>query len=152
MIIVYCDGLCQPTNPGGIGTWAYTIAFDDISLHRYGVLGEGSTNQMAEYKAIVEALRKLIENGWNTEETILYTDSEMAVGQLMGHKKANRGEYLALFFEAKDLMERFSNLKLQWVPREENQEADRLTRVAYEKYCQKKGRKVKYNRGRGLRP
>jgi ribonuclease HI len=152
MIIVHTDGSCEPSNPNGVGTWGVVIRDDKgkLILMGSGVIGEGKgqTNQVAEYYAVVVALSDLLDKKLQDEDAILYSDSDMLVGQMMGHKRANRGEYLPFFFQAKKLAESLPKLKFQWIPRLENKEADQLTRDAYEAYCKVNGIKVKYGRRR----
>lgn len=72
--IIYTDGSCEP-NPG-IGTWAYCEIKDNkIIKYNSGVEGIRSTNNRAEYKAAIEALKNTLEN----ESIIVFTDSELLV-------------------------------------------------------------------------
>jgi len=47
--------------------------------------------------------------------------------------KVKGGGYLAKLKEAKDLLKEFESISFEWIPREENEEADLLSRIAYEK-------------------
>ena len=149
MIVIHTDGSVEPVNPGGVATWAFTIEWDKGSgFVKHGVIGEGEgmTNSVAEYVALVEALKWLETQGWNNEEIMVYSDSEMLVGQMLGQMKANRGDYLPYYFDAVALRDKFPFIKFQWISRNFNKEADSLTRQAYEDYMVSTGRKPKYRK------
>ena len=77
----------------------------------------GITNNQAEYLAIISALKKFETSG---DEIIIFSDSKNTVNQL-NHEFAINNEQLRIFArEAWALMAKFSNLKIQWVPRKEN--------------------------------
>jgi ribonuclease HI len=48
--------------------------------------------------------------------------------------KVKGGSYLPKLKEAKDLLNEFGSVTFEWIPREQNSEADLLTRIAYEKH------------------
>jgi ribonuclease HI len=61
-LLINCDGLCEPRNPGGWACWAFVVhkAIDDEFIHDdRGCIGagDGMTNNLAEYTAVLEALR-----------------------------------------------------------------------------------------------
>ena len=75
------------------------------------------TNNQAEYLAIISALKKFETSN---DEIIIFSDSKNTVNQL-NHEFAINNEQLRTFArEAWALMAKFSNLKIQWVPRKEN--------------------------------
>ena len=75
------------------------------------------TNNQAEYLAIISALKKFQNLN---DEIIIFSDSKNTVNQL-NHEFAINNEQLRIFArEAWALMAKFSNLKIQWVPRKEN--------------------------------
>ncbi len=59
---------------------------------------------------------------------------------MAGKWKFHECLYREKYFEAKRLSVNFSKLDFQWVPREQNEEADALSREAYEsalkKFCE----------------
>jgi len=131
-VFVFIDGLAEP-NPG-TGTYGYTV-YDDVKklAEGGGLAGYNVTNNFCEYTALAEALKKLkelrIEGG-----VIVKSDSRLLVGQMSEGWEVKGGGYVAKLKEAKDLLREFGSVKFEWVPREDNQEADLLSRVAYEKY------------------
>lgn len=136
VIIVYCDGLCEPTNPSGIATYGYVIYRGEIKLHEgFGVVGEGQgmSNNVAEYAALCKALTHLRGVGLENEEVIVKSDSKLLVNQMNGvWKKHNRGLYVPKYLEARALQRGFRSIRFEWVDRELNTEADALSRRAYE--------------------
>ena len=75
------------------------------------------TNNQAEYMAIISALNKYVDSD---EEIIIYSDSKNTVNQL-NHEFAINNEALRnLAREAWEIIGKFSNLSIVWVPRKEN--------------------------------
>lgn len=129
-ILVFCDGSCEPCNPGGYATWGW-VAFQggkEIS-HGSGCIGHGAgmSNNVAEYAAMLEVLRRAAEKGISVS---IHTDSQLVVNQVNG-KWAVRAPHLQpLRSEASTLL-RSTDSTLTWVPREENMRADALSKQAY---------------------
>ena len=134
-VTVYVDGLVQPRNPG-LGTYAFVIYDGGRRLAEgSGLAGKEVTSNFAEYTALAEALRRL--KGLGVEGDILVrSDSKLLVGQMSEGWKVKGGMYLGRMRDARELMRGFASIRFEWVPREENREADLLTRVEYEKYRQ----------------
>ncbi len=141
--VVYVDGLAEPKNPG-VGTFGYVIYEDGRKVAEVAeFVGENVTNNYAEYSALVAAFRELLRRGF-TYDVLVNSDSKLLVNQMAGEWKRKRGRYLEKYLEARDLAKQFTQLAFRWVPREENREADRLSRRAYEKYCRARGIPVSY--------
>jgi len=140
-LTVNFDGACWP-NPGGRATWGYVIRDDDGNLvsEDSGRVVHGNafkedtavfTNNVAEWAALHAALAWLSENGYENREIAIKGDSQLVVKQLTGEwqcKKAYLRVYLA---ECRKLLERF-RWSIQWVSRDENSEADRLSTEEWE--------------------
>ena len=138
------DGLCEPVNPGGTATYGYVIRNDagrDVA-RKYGVVGKGPgmSNNVAEYAALSEALRFLISAKMTRLPIEIRSDSRLLVNQMKGEWKFHKGLYTQKFREAKVLVTEFDRVKFKWIPREENEEADALSREAYAKAAKKSGR------------
>ena len=132
-VVVYVDGLSEPSNPG-TGTYGFVVYEEDKKLAEgNGLAGYEVTNNYAEYSALVEALKKLKE--LKVEGDILVrSDSQLLVGQMSKGWEAKGGGYLQKLKEAKDLLKEFGSIRFEWVEREKNEEADLLSRIAYDKY------------------
>ncbi len=137
MIDVYVDGLVEPVNPGGIGAIGVIVYRQGKIIFRKGkVIGKGPemSNNRAEYEALVEALQWLLDNGFQEERILVHSDSNMLVNQMQNKWKMKKGLYVAAQKKAGTLAEQFTFLYFQWISREENEEADLLTREAYYEY------------------
>jgi len=137
--IVYVDGLTEPVNPGGITTYAFVVYREGEKVYeerKFIGSGKGFSNNVAEYSALVAAMKWLIANG-QTDQVEIRSDSKLLVNQMRGEWNAKRGLYIETYKMAKQLLSSFKNISFRWVPREENKEADRLSRLAYSEYVDK---------------
>ena len=132
-VTVFTDGLSLPSNPG-TGTYGYVIYDGAKKLAEgRGLAGVDVTSNYAEYTALVEALRKLKQLGVEGD-ILVKSDSKLVVGQMAEGWKVKGGSYVGKLKEARDLVRDFGLITFQWIPREQNQEADLLTRVPYEEH------------------
>ena len=136
MITVNIDGLCEPVNPGGIATYGYLIWDVDGSLiaKKSGYVGTGPlmSNNVAEYAALCESLDLLLQRHLENAAILVKGDSKLVINQMGGNWKFHEGLYKENYLRAKQLASKFTQLSFKWVPREQNEEADQLTRDAYE--------------------
>jgi ribonuclease HI len=147
-LVIYCDGLCEDVNPGGdacFGWVAYGAGGSVISkvACHYGS-GEGMTNNVAEYAAVLDALRWAYKSGYRSVHVL--TDSQLVVKQIQSAWQCNAPLLVPLLSRvrrAQELME----VTIDWVPREQNTEADRLSRQAYERVTGKKAPERGSSRG-----
>jgi len=129
-----CDGLCEPVNPGG------TACYGWVAYRGREKIGEGcgvicsgpeATNNVAEYTAVIKALEWLLKNGFAGEEVEVRSDSQLCIYQLQGFYAVRSPRILPLYEKAVSLVRKFKRVRFRWVPREENEEADALSRKAY---------------------
>jgi len=131
-VTVYIDGLSEPGNPG-TGTYGYLIYDGQKKLAEgSGLAGHDVTSNFAEYTALAEALRKMKSMGVEGD-VLIRSDSQLLVGQMSEGWKVKGGMYVEKLKEVKELMKEFGSIRFEWVPREKNEEADLLTRIAYER-------------------
>jgi ribonuclease HI len=129
-ILVYCDGSCEPQNPGGWATWAWVAYVDGREVNRaYGCLGHGAgmSNNVAEYEAVLQALRRAARKAVSIN---IRTDSQLVVKQVLGEWAVKAAHLQASRREAATLL-RDTRSNIAWVPREENGRADALSKLAY---------------------
>lgn len=134
MIEVWTDGLCEPINPGGTGCAAYLIKKNGKIVEKGAVVLDASkemTNNVAEYSALIYALQTVRKLGLNKEKAVYRSDSKLLVSQMRGEWKVKGPRIVPLHEKAKELTKGL-DIDFKWVPREENEEADRLCRLAYE--------------------
>jgi ribonuclease HI len=110
-------------NPGRAAS-AFAIEEDGKLICVHSEYVGISTNNVAEYKAVIMALNYVKEH-FETAHFVLQSDSQLVVRQLSGEYKVKAKNLLPLWQEAKALVEDL-NVKLRWVPREENRIADFL--------------------------
>jgi ribonuclease HI len=122
-LIIHTDGASRG-NPGqaGIGIVIYDEAGNVVREVSQG-LGR-TTNNVAEYTALVEALRQALKLG--AEEVTVRSDSELMVKQIRGEYAVKNVGLQPLFVEARRLLLRFPRWRIEHVPREENRRADEL--------------------------
>ena len=142
LIEVYFDGLCQPTNPGGISCYAFIVKVGGKTIYSdYGIAGEpflkDSTNNVAEYTALVKALQWLLANNLGSSRVEILGDSQLVVNQLTGEYKVKAKRIISLYKQVLLLMSKFHDIQIKWVPREKNREADRLTTRHITRRCKK---------------
>jgi ribonuclease HI len=131
-VTAYIDGLAEPRNPG-TGTYGFVIYEGKKKLAEgSGLAGEGVTSNFAEYTALREALKRLRSMG--IEDVVVRSDSKLVIGQMSQGWKVKGGMYMEKLKEARELVKEFRSVSFEWIPREENGEADLLTRVAYERH------------------
>ena len=147
MITIYFDGLCYPKNPGGVAAYGYLAYRDGQLIHRgFRAVGEGRgmTNNVAEYEGLLAAAQ-WIEDEEIDEKIVIKGDSELVIKQMNGQYRVNSATSKKYVPEIKKLL-LGRDVSLAWVPREENEEADKLSRVAYERYQSLKNQNRKRNR------
>lgn len=135
-LIVYFDGLCEPVNPGGYACGGYYVAPHPFFMntaysgHRCFGYGKGFTNNVAEYAAALLALENVWRQG-RRGRVILRGDSKIVCNQFNGTWRCESPLLKPLLNRLIKAQSTFDGLKLQWVEREHNQEADHESRIAY---------------------
>jgi len=66
-------------------------------------------------------------------DVLIRSDSQLLVGQMSAGWRVKGGMYVEKLKAVRDLLREFGSVRFEWIPREQNQEADVLTRIAYEK-------------------
>ena len=90
-------------------------------------IGE-TTNNQAEYRAIIAALGKVVSLGASQVE--IRADSELVVRQLIGRYRVKRASLRPLYQRAGQLLSQVESFTITHVPREQNKEADKLANNA----------------------
>jgi len=96
------------------------------------------TNNVAEYEALLAAARWLVDEGIE-EEIVIKGDSELVIKQMRGEYRVSSATSKKYVPEIKSLLQG-KDVSFSWVPREENQEADLLSRKGYEAFVRRKKR------------
>ena len=152
LYVVYFDGLCEPCNPGGVVAYGYVIYQDEGALRvkiksdaQIVGEGEGMTNNVAEYSGLMGAACWLsehvikIKTTHNHERIIIRGDSQLVINQMKGVWKGKSRTSQHFVPLIRKLLDGY-DVTFEWIPREENKEADMLSSMAYKQYCSKQGR------------
>ena len=128
MVILHFDGSCNP-NPGGVCSYGFVVWRDGARIQEgHGPAaprGPGATNNVAEYTGCIKGLEWLRSQSIR-EPVIIRGDSELVLKQLKGQYKVKSPLLAPLFWKARELAGGFPSLRFEWVPREQNADADRL--------------------------
>lgn len=126
-VIIYTDGGSRGNpGPAAIGV----LIGPTPGGKRYAeTIGE-TTNNVAEYKALIFGLKKAkhLVGGDKAAETEIEirSDSELIVSQLKGEYKIKDEELKPLFIDAWNLKQDFKSVEFKLISREDNKIADRL--------------------------
>lgn len=129
-IIIYTDGGSRGNpGPAAIGT-IFCNERGEIFKKYSQYLGDGLTNNEAEYQAVIFALnkfkslfgKKLAQNS----DIEIKSDSELLVNQLNGKYKILTPKIQSFFLTIWNLKLDFKSIKFRFISREKNKEADRL--------------------------
>ena len=114
-------------NPGP-AAFAYVIMQDgQLLAEEAGKLGH-TTNNVAEYTALVRALERALELGG--KRLHIRGDSELLVKQMNGQYRVKSEQLKDLYEEACQLRRKFESVKIEHVFRSANSHADRLCNEA----------------------
>lgn len=140
VVNIWTDGSIEGGNPGGHGVGGYVIK-GLASTPIEGTIDLGTrptmTNNIAEYSAVVSALEKALntayENNIVPKTIVVHSDSKLVVEQCNDHWKCNNETLGKLREQIWNLCDMFSlsEVKFTWIPREENTEADKVSRSLY---------------------
>src|SRR5919199_4293200 len=144
-VIVYFDGLCEAAqpggrrNPGGLACGGYFIPprpdLPDLEQGLRGgaffLEGHGATNNVAEYLAAQLACERLAATGY-VGRVVLRGDSLVVIRQFTGEWLVNVEILRRLRDGLRGQARRFASFQAEWVPRDENSEADAESRRVYE--------------------
>ena len=129
-IIIYTDGGSRG-NPGKAAIGVVFCNEMGQEIKKFGeYLGDGLTNNEAEYQAVIFALKKFKavfgKKIAEISEMEVRSDSELLVNQMNGKYKLENEKIQKFFIEIWNLMIDFKGVKFKAIPREKNKEADRL--------------------------
>jgi ribonuclease HI len=131
---IHIDGASRG-NPGEAAFGVHVASPEGTTLAElYGYLGR-ATNNVAEYQALIHALRYALDHG--ARQARIFSDSELVVRQMSGAYKVKHPDMIPLHREATRLLSRLVDVTLAHVPRERNRDADRLANLALDEKASK---------------
>ena len=125
--IIYVDGASR----GNPGPSAIGATIKDAQGKLIARISQGigrTTNNQAEYRAIITALEKAIRLGARQIE--LNADSELAVRQIKGRYRVKNSALKPLHQQVRQLQNQLESFTINHIPRQQNQEADELANRA----------------------
>src|SRR5688572_11176904 len=139
ILVINFDGLCLPKNPGGVATYGFVAKRGTHTVHEEGGLAAPpytpeATNNVAEYTGVLKALEWAQREGLSDEKIVVRGDSELVIKQIKGEYKVKSPSIVGLFTQVRDLARKFTAITFEWVPREQNKDADALTNRAYAEF------------------
>jgi len=121
---IYADGASRK-NPGPSAYAFIFVKGEEIIYSESKYLGN-ATNNVAEYRAAIEALKKAVEyTRWKVE---VHSDSELFVNQINGVWRIKKNHLKELYDEVRQPKDRFEQVTFYHVSRENKfiKKADRL--------------------------
>lgn len=132
---VHFDGACEPARGGGIATYGFLVEGAGPPYEECGLAvrpwSPHATNNVAEYTAAIRALEHLSGAGFRGH-VLLMGDSQLVVRQMSGEYEVRAPHLKAYHDRLGALVRHFADVRFVWVPREQNQRADALSKRAFE--------------------
>jgi ribonuclease HI len=132
---IYTDGASWG-NPGPAAIGAVIKDEQQKVLAKVSRYIGDSTNNQAEYQAVIAALKEATR--FKADATTLYLDSELVAKQLIGSYKVRNLFIFPLHKEAVELCKKFTRLSIVLVGHEGNNEAHALAKAALQKFASRK--------------
>jgi len=126
-VIINTDGAARG-NPGPAAIGATIKDESGKLLARISKHIGSTTNNQAEYRAVITAMEKAVSLG--AKHVIVKADSELVVKQLNGQYKVKNAALRPLYQKVVQLTGRLESFKISYVPRARNTEADALANKA----------------------
>jgi ribonuclease HI len=126
VITAYFDGGARG-NPGPAGYGVHIV--DDqgtVLSEQHGSLGI-ATNNTAEYRGLIAALQWAVEH--DLKSLTVRGDSQLIVEQMRGNYKVKHEGLKPLYLQARMLVMQIGDVRFEYVPREQNKDADRLSNL-----------------------
>ena len=126
-VVIYADG-ASLGNPGPAAIGAIIKDEQGNLITSISQRIGTTTNNQAEYRAIIAALEKAVSLG--AREVELRSDSELVVKQINGRYRVKKTTLRPLYQKVVQLIGSFTAFTITRVPRQQNAEADRLANKA----------------------
>ena len=126
-VVVHVDGGARG-NPGPAAIGVVLSAPDGTLLEQHGTAIGDATNNVAEYRALLDGLARARALGADEVEVI--GDSELIAKQVTGQYKVKHAGLKPLHADALRALAGFSSWRVRTVPRAQNAAADALVNAA----------------------
>ncbi|MCX6344004.1 MAG: ribonuclease HI family protein [Armatimonadetes bacterium] len=128
--IIYTDGASKG-NPGDAGIGVIISTDDGKPVREIADYIGKTTNNVAEYKALIRGLQECLELGANEIE--ICTDSELLERQITGIYKVKSENLKPLYAEVMSILKHFKRVSISHILREFNKRADQLANEGVQK-------------------
>ena len=132
----YTDGGARG-NPGHAGIGVVIVNMHTGERHHFKRYIGKTTNNQAEYRALLLALEKVKEMG-GTQVTC-FMDSELVCKQMLRQYKVRDVHLAPLFLQVWNISTGFKKITFLHIPRERNKEADALVNEAIDEHVKRSG-------------
>ena len=129
-LIIHTDGGARG-NPGPAGIGVFIQDEDGRTVLEHSRYVGETTNNQAEYTAVIDALHHAKELG--ADEIAFFLDSELVVKQLNGEYRVKDAGLAQLFLKVHNAKLSFRKVTFAHVRREQNKDADRLANEAMDR-------------------
>lgn len=126
-LFIHADGASRG-NPGEAGAGAVISDSRGRTLKELKCFLGMTSNNVAEYQALILALEKALELG--ARSITVFLDSELVVRQIRGEYRVREPHLKTLHQKAQEILNHFSQYSILSIPREENRRADQLANEA----------------------
>ena len=126
-LLAYTDGASRG-NPGPAAFGAVILDADGNEIRQVSQAIGRATNNVAEYRGAIAALRAALELHATALE--LRMDSELIVRQLQGRYRVRNANLRPLYEELRALIAQLDDFHVRHVPRTDNARADALANAA----------------------
>lgn len=124
-IEVFIDGAARGNpGPAGIGI---VIKDNGKIVEQIGAYIGKTTNNVAEYMALVRGLEEVISRGY--KQVSFISDSELLVKQMNGEYKVKNENLIPLHYHILELVRKLQSFSIKHVRRENNPEADKMANI-----------------------
>ncbi len=129
--IIYTDGSSRGNpGPAGIGIAVFITGETEAVIEISKDIGI-TTNNVAEYEAVIQALVWLSKNEYT--KAVIKLDSELIYRHITGAYKIRAPHLRTQVARVRDLLDRGHGIGFVLIPREENKRANRLAQQASKK-------------------
>ena len=126
-LTIYTDGAAR----GNPGPAAIGVVLKDEAGKTVATISRclgATTNNQAEYSAIIAALEKAISLG--VKQVTIKSDSELVVNQINGQYKVKNAGLRTMYSKVVRLTGQLEKFSISYIPREQNRAADALCNKA----------------------
>lgn len=134
--IIHFDGSCWP-NPGGTAAYGFAVSQNGMQVasgHDIIATSPKMSNNVAEFMAAAHGLAWVRKNGVAPAEVTVIGDSQIVVHIMNGKWRAKQNKlYSDSYVLADNIQREMKRMKFKinfkWIPREENQSCDDLSKA-----------------------